>query len=96
MQMNQAQIEQKDKAIQSLLIKFKNLENEVKNDKQNKENEDKNINEMNKEEDKKEDEKTNNIIDNEKCRIKKLTNTKRIIRTRIMIKIITRIKIKRI
>ena len=68
MQMNQAQIEQKDKAIQSLLIKFKNLENEVKNDKQNKENEDKNINEMNKEEDKKEDEKTNNIIDNEKLR----------------------------
>jgi hypothetical protein len=32
-QINQTQIEQKDMAIQSLLIKFKNLENEIKNDK---------------------------------------------------------------
>ena len=38
---SQEQIEQKDKVIQSLLIKFKNLENELKNEK--KENEKKKL-----------------------------------------------------
>ena len=66
---SQEQIEQKDKAIQSLLIKFKNLENELKNEK--KENEKKNIEEINKENEeseKKEENKINNCIDNEKLK----------------------------
>ena len=68
--LSQDQIEQKDKAIQSLLIKFKNLENEIKNE--NKESNKKNVEEINKENeenDKKEDNQTaNNNVDNEKLK----------------------------
>ena len=67
---SQEQIEQKDKAIQSLLIKFKNLENEIKNE--NKDNSKKNIEEINKENEendkKEENEISNNNIDNEKLK----------------------------
>ena len=63
-QLYQTQIEQKDMSIQSLLIKFKNLENEIKKEKNEKNNE-----EINKENDEKNDDsknEENNNINNDK------------------------------
>ena len=60
-QINQAQIEQKDMAIQSLLINFKNLEKEIKNGKN-----EKNMEEINKE--KGENENENKNINNKKIK----------------------------
>ena len=70
-QLYQSQIEQKDMAIQSLLIKYKNLENEIKNDKKEENKNDEEINKANeegvKDEEKKEMNKNiNNIADNNK------------------------------
>jgi len=76
-QLHQTQIEQKDMAIQSLLIKFKNLENEIKNGKSlnNKESNDKaseEINKTNEEKENKENQNTDNIkangVENEKMK----------------------------
>ncbi len=78
-QINQTQMEQKDMAIQSLLIKFKNMEEEIKNGKNKVENNDntgvdkKNIEEINKEKEESNtingvNENKNNNIDYEKLK----------------------------
>ena len=70
-QINQTQIEQKDMAIQSLLIKFKNLENEIKNDKIKDKKTTEEINKENEENPKKEeaeDTNNNNNFANEKLK----------------------------
>ena len=65
MQMSQTQIEQKDRAIQSLLIQYKNLENEIKNDRKTKNNDKQNVEKIN---EKNENEKGNFVADNKQLR----------------------------
>ena len=65
MQMSQTQIEQKDRAIQSLLIQYKNLENEIKNDRKTKNNDKQNNEKINEEN---ENEKGNFVADNKQLR----------------------------
>ena len=65
MQMSQSQIEQKDRAIQSLLIQYKNLENEIKNDKKTKNNDKQNTEKI---DEKNESEKGNLVADNKQLR----------------------------
>jgi ankyrin repeat protein/predicted nucleotidyltransferase len=65
MQMSQTQIEQKDRAIQSLLIQYKNLENEIKNDKKTKNNDKQNTEKI---DEKNESEKGNLVADNKQLR----------------------------